>query len=187
MQALIWPVGRSLGASSNDQQRRLGYHGGKRATLAVLVGKRAGRRSRLHCHVVSCSIFGIERATHAVAMLTNKATSANSTIEPGMAGSLMHRKRGWRDWIIQFALLALLALHSVGLFHHHATAEEHDACVACQVADHQALDVPDVGIGPAVLLLVLLFLITPRHPRAPRCFRLFNRARSRAPPSSLNA
>jgi hypothetical protein len=103
-----------------------------------------------------------------------------------MAGSPNRRKGGWRNWIIQFALLLLLALHSVGLLHHHATAEEHDACVACQVADHQALDLPDAGLGLSFSVLALLFLVSPWHPRAARCSKLFNRARSRAPPSPFN-
>jgi hypothetical protein len=62
------------------------------------------------------------------------------------------RRQRWRVWAVQFALLCLLCLHSIGLLHKHVTAAEHDACVACQVVDHQALDVPDAG-GGALLAL----------------------------------
>jgi len=43
----------------------------------------------------------------------------------------------WHVWVVQAVLLCLILLHSVGLLHKHATAAEHDACFACQVADHQ--------------------------------------------------
>ncbi len=90
----------------------------------------------------------------------------------------------WRRWIIQAALLCFLALHTVGLLHHHVTASEQDGCFACQVADHHPLDVPDVGLC-AGFVLVLLYLTRARLYSLSYSSKLLYRPRSRAPPSSL--
>jgi len=92
------------------------------------------------------------------------------------------RKLHPRVWIIQLALVCFVALHSLGLLHHHATAAEHGACVACQVVDHQASSVPEAGSAPLVALLVWLLLGLPARPDAPRGFEFFSRPHSRAPP-----
>lgn len=103
-----------------------------------------------------------------------------------MTLSAMCRKATWNNWITRFVLVLLLGLHSAGLFHHHATADEQGNCVACQVTDHQALDVPNAAAAAPLALLVLLFFVSPWYPPAVRFTRRFNRALSRAPPSSLN-
>jgi len=88
----------------------------------------------------------------------------------------------WRVWIVQIALLCLLALHSIGLLHKHATAADHNACVACQVVDHQALDVPDGGGGALLAHWLLLFLVVPWLRGVVLAVELFRRPPSRAPP-----
>ena len=103
-----------------------------------------------------------------------------------MARHLIYSKHRWRTFIIQVALLCLLALHSAGLFHKHDTATEQDACVACQVVNHQAaLDLPDAGSGSLLPALVLLFLIILWHRGVVPGAMLFARPRSRAPPTSF--
>jgi hypothetical protein len=99
-----------------------------------------------------------------------------------MSKSGSNRKRALRTWVIQVALLCLIALHSVGLLHKHATAAEQDACPACQVADHQPLGVADAASGPPALLLALLCLVLLSHPGPARGFQLFYRPPARAPP-----
>src|SRR5271169_963883 len=103
-----------------------------------------------------------------------------------MARPLIRGTHRWRAFFIQAALLCALTLHSLGLLHKHDSSTEQDACVACQVVNHQAaLDLPDAGSGSLLPLLVLFFLLVPLRrgvvPGAP----LFARPRSRAPPSSL--
>jgi hypothetical protein len=101
-----------------------------------------------------------------------------------MARHLRYGKHRWRTFIIQVALLCLLSLHGVGLFHKHDTATEEDACVACQVVSHQAaLDAPDAGSGSLLPALVLLFLVTSWHRGVVPGAMLFARPRSRAPPA----
>jgi len=99
-----------------------------------------------------------------------------------------HRNRAKYDWrtrVLWVALVCFVAFHGAGLFHHHATQAERDACVACQVAQHQALDVPEVGFAPLFALFVLLFAVPARQPRAVPTVLVFDRPHSRAPPSSL--
>jgi hypothetical protein len=93
-----------------------------------------------------------------------------------------HAKSNWRIWVILVALLCFVLFHGLGLFHHHAIQAEHDKCVACQVAEHQALDVPNVSFAP---LIVLLFLVLPWRPRAVPSVIVFTRPHSRAPPSNF--
>jgi len=101
-----------------------------------------------------------------------------------MARSLTYSKHPWRTVIIQVALLCLLTLHTLGLFHKHDTAAEEDACVACQVVNHQAaLDLPDAGSGSLLPALVLLFLVIQWHRGVVPGATLFTRPRSRAPPT----
>lgn len=103
-----------------------------------------------------------------------------------MARHLSYGKHRWRTFIIQVALLCLLSLHTLGLFHKHGTATEQDACVACQVVNHQAaLDLPDAGSGSLLPALVLLFLVIPWHRGVVPGAMLFTRPRSRAPPLSF--
>ena len=119
-----------------------------------------------------------------------KAYNSVSIHHPGteqrMARRLSCGRHRWRTFIIQVALLCLLTLHSVGLFHKHDTASEQDACVACQVVNHQAaLDLPGTGSGLLLPALVLLFLVVPWHRVVVPGASFFARARSRAPPFSL--
>src|SRR2546423_3764614 len=100
-----------------------------------------------------------------------------------MHGEVSRRRLTWRGWFVQCVLLSLLALHSVGLLHKHSTAADQNACVACQIADSQALDLPDPGTSSLSFLLVLLCLVALRHPEVisgPAAFRL---PPSRAPPA----
>ena len=103
----------------------------------------------------------------------------------GMSRNGRNRKHSLRTWIIQVALLCLIGLHSLGLFHKHATVAEHDACLACQVVDHQPLGAADTASGSLSYLLALLFLVLLWHPGVVRGFQFFNRPQSRAPPFSL--
>jgi hypothetical protein len=96
-------------------------------------------------------------------------------------------KHSIRGRIIQVALLCFIGLHSLGLLHHHVTVTEQDACLACQIVDHQALDVPDTASGLLLPLFALLFLALPWHPGAIPTLRFFNRPRSRAPPLSVGS
>ena len=103
-----------------------------------------------------------------------------------MARSLSRGKHRWRAFFIQAALLCALTLHSLGLLHKHDTSTEQDACVACQVVNHQAaLDLPDAGSGSLLPALVLLFLVIPWHRGVVPGATLFTRPRSRAPPASF--
>jgi len=95
-----------------------------------------------------------------------------------------HRLQRWRSWVVRLALLYFVALHSVGLLHAHATAADRDACLACQVVDHQSLDVPDAGPAPLYALLLLFYLALPWAPRVAPTLARFARPYSRAPPSS---
>ena len=97
-----------------------------------------------------------------------------------------NRTHSWRSRLIQLALLCFIALHSIGLLHHHVTAAEHDACVACQVVDHQTFDAPDLGSGLALSLLLLFYLALPWVPRVAPTRDPVDRPRSRAPPSSCS-
>ena len=106
-------------------------------------------------------------------LTTNKQSMGN---RPGQ------RRQRWRVWVIQIALLCLLALHSIGLLHKHATAAEHGACVACQVVDHQALDVPGAAGSALLALWLLLFLVVPWRRGVVLAAELFRRPPSRAPP-----
>jgi hypothetical protein len=94
-------------------------------------------------------------------------------------------KHSSRAWILRFVLLCFIVFHGLGLFHNHATEAEHSVCVACQVADHQALDVPDASLAPLYFLLVLLFLILPWYPKVSPCLGFFNRPQPRGPPLSF--
>jgi hypothetical protein len=103
-----------------------------------------------------------------------------------MARHLNYSKHRWRTVIVQVALLCLLTLHTLGLFHKHGTTAEQDACVACQVVNHQAaLDLPDVGSGLLLPALVFLFLVIHWHRGVVPGATLFTRPRSRAPPTSF--
>jgi hypothetical protein len=105
-----------------------------------------------------------------------------------MTGHLGYGKRRWATFIIQVALLCLLSLHTLGLLHDHETAAEHDACIACQVVNHQAaLDLPDAGFGSLLPALLLLFLVIPWHRGVVPGAVLFTRPHSRAPPASFIA
>jgi hypothetical protein len=109
-------------------------------------------------------------------------TDKHLTTKQSMGNRPRQSRQRWRVWIIQIALLCLLALHSIGLLHKHATAAEYDACVACQVVDHQALDVPDAGGGALLAQWLLLFLVVPWHRGVVLAAELFRRPPSRAPP-----
>jgi hypothetical protein len=94
-------------------------------------------------------------------------------------------KHNLRIWILGFALLCFIVFHGLGLFHNHATEAEHRVCVGCQVAEHQALDVPDAILAPLYSLLILLFLILPWYPKVSPCLGFFNRPQPRGPPLSF--
>ena len=97
-----------------------------------------------------------------------------------------HRRLDWPGWIIQCALLCLLALHSAGLLHKHDGQASDDECVACQVVNHQAaLDLPEVGSGSLLPILLLLFLVLSFHRGIVPGVTPFARPRSRAPPAVL--
>ena len=103
-----------------------------------------------------------------------------------MAAHPTYSKHRWRTFFVQFALLCVISLHGLGLFHKHQTATEQDACVACQIVNHQAaLDLPNAGSGSLLPLLVLLFLVVPSHRGIVPGASFFARARSRAPPASF--
>ena len=93
----------------------------------------------------------------------------------------------WHVWAVQIALLCLIAFHSVGLLHKHATAAEHGTCVACQVVDHQALGVPEPSPGAPIALWMLLFLVASGHRDVLRIARSLRLPPSRAPPFFLAA
>ena len=92
------------------------------------------------------------------------------------------RKHKWRIWLVQVALLCVIGFHSIGFLHKHVTAAEHDACVACQIADHQALDVPDFDGGALLGLWVLFFLVALPHRGLVLVADPFRLPPSRAPP-----
>jgi hypothetical protein len=103
-----------------------------------------------------------------------------------MARYLSRGKHRWRAIAVQIALLCLLSLHGLGLFHKHDAATEQDLCAACQVVNHQAaLDLPDAGSGLLLPVLLLLFLLVARHRGIVPGASFFARARSRAPPFSF--
>jgi hypothetical protein len=102
-----------------------------------------------------------------------------------MIKQLNSAKHNFRVWILQFALLCFIVFHGLGLFHNHATEAKHSVCVACQVAEHQVLDVPDASLAPLFFLLVLLFLILPWYPKVSPCLGFFNLPQPRGPPLSL--
>jgi hypothetical protein len=102
-----------------------------------------------------------------------------------MAKQLKAGKHDLRIWILQFALLCFIVFHGLGLFHNHATESEHKVCVACQVAEHQALDAPDASLALLFFLLVLLFLIQTWYPKVLPCLGFFNRPQPRGPPLSF--
>ena len=94
-------------------------------------------------------------------------------------------RRKWFAFLVQTALLLSLLIHGLGLFHKHDTAKDQDACVACQLTQHQAaLDLADAGPGwlPA---LVLLFVVASSYRGVSIGAAVFARPRSRAPPFSL--
>jgi hypothetical protein len=103
----------------------------------------------------------------------------------------MHLQRGsrrlsWAGWICQCALLCVLALHSAGLLHKHDAQAGDPDCAACQVVNHQAaLDLPEVGLGGLLPILLLLFLVLPWHRGVIPGVAPFARPRSRAPPAPL--
>jgi hypothetical protein len=103
----------------------------------------------------------------------------------GMPKNLSSEKHKMHTWILRFALLCFIVFHGLGLFHHHVTEAEHSVCVACQVAEHQALDVPDADLAPLFFLLVLLFLILPWHPKVSPRLGYFTRPQPRGPPLYL--
>jgi nitrate reductase gamma subunit len=92
------------------------------------------------------------------------------------------RKLAWLGWLVQCALLCALILHAAGVLDTHSTPADQKACVACQVADNQALDLPDTGAGSLLFLLVLLFLIVLRQRDVASRPELFRLPHSRAPP-----
>jgi hypothetical protein len=94
-------------------------------------------------------------------------------------------KHAARIWILRFALLCFIVFHGLGLFHNHATEAEHASCVACQVAEHQTLDVPDAGFAATFVLLVLLFLLPQRFPEVSFRRSFFTRPQPRGPPLSF--
>ena len=95
------------------------------------------------------------------------------------------RKHKWRIWLVQVALLCVIGFHSIGFLHKHVTVAEHDACVACQIADHQALDVPDLSSDVLPGLWVLLFLLVPSRRGVRLVADSFRRPPCRAPPFSF--
>jgi len=97
----------------------------------------------------------------------------------------INRKHSLRTWIVQVALLCLVAFHNLGLLHKHATVAEQNACLACQVVDHQTLGTADAASESLSYLLALLFLVLLWHPGVVRGFQFFSRPQSRAPPSPL--
>ena len=93
------------------------------------------------------------------------------------------RRLTWLSWLIQCVLLCALILHAAGVLDTHSTPAEQKACVACQVADNQVLDLPDTGAGSLLFLLVLLFLIVLRQRDVASRPELFRLPHSRAPPA----
>jgi len=80
----------------------------------------------------------------------------------------------------------LHGLHSLGLCHKHATVAEHDACLACQVVDHQSSVRLMRPPGPPFYLLTLLLLALLWHPGVVRGFQFFSRP-SHGHPLSLSS
>ncbi len=99
-----------------------------------------------------------------------------------MLRHLSHSKASGHVWIFRIALLCFIVFHAFGLFHSHATELEHSACVACQVAEHQALDVPQVGCATFTLMVspCVLWL---RKPCAVYYVEFLVRPQPRGPPS----
>jgi hypothetical protein len=99
-----------------------------------------------------------------------------------MLKRLSHGKTSGRVWILRFVLLCFIIFHAFGPFHSHATELEHSACAACQVAEHQALDVPQAGFA-AFALVVLLCVLRFGKPRAVHYLEFLVRPQPRGPPS----
>jgi len=96
-----------------------------------------------------------------------------------------NRRLSWSGWIIQCVLLCLLTLHSAGLLHKHDAQAPDNECVACQVFNHQAaLDLPEVGSGWLLPVLLLLFVVAHLHRAEIPGALPFARPRSRAPPAA---
>lgn len=95
---------------------------------------------------------------------------------------LSHGKASLRVWILRFTLLCFIVFHAFGLFHKHATELEHSACAACQVAEHQALDVPEFGLT-TFALASLLCVLRPWKPPAVHHLEFHVHPQPRGPPS----
>jgi hypothetical protein len=100
-----------------------------------------------------------------------------------MLKRLSHGKADLRAWILRFTLLCFIVFHAFGLFHNHATALEHSACAACQVAEHQALDAPQIGLATSALAS-LSCVLRPWKPRAAHHLDFHVHPQPRGPPSS---
>ena len=94
----------------------------------------------------------------------------------------LYGKYRQRHLIIKLALLCLLATYGLAAVHHHINVAEFNACLVCQLVDHQPLQLsnsePPLLFPLAVVLVVAQLCVAGliSHPR------LFERPRSRAPP-----
>jgi hypothetical protein len=89
-----------------------------------------------------------------------------------------------RRLIIKLALLCILATYGLAAVHQHANSGEFHACLVCQVVDHhplQSLKSPPPLLVPLAVLFIVAQISAPRFVHVPR---LFERPRSRAPPSA---
>lgn len=92
----------------------------------------------------------------------------------------MNLAQTWRKWILAWVLLTFVSIQVIETTHHHESMAMQDACAICQLVAHQPLNAPPPATAQLLGVLILLYIISHRHPVfqivESRYFSYFSRA-----------
>ena len=91
--------------------------------------------------------------------------------------------RGWRAWLLLWALLCAVGLYSIEATHNHRTAADDLRCPVCHVVGHNALDSTTPDLKPALIPVLMFFLLLPASVAVQSRRYFFLKPQTRAPPS----
>ena len=89
----------------------------------------------------------------------------------------------WRVWLLLWAMTCAVGLYSIEATHNHRTAADDLLCPVCHVVGHNALDSTTPDLKPALIPVLMFFLLLPATVVVQPRRYFFLKPQTRAPPT----